>query len=638
MKNGFIKVAACDIRIKIADTKYNTEKIKDAIDRAERIGVNVITFPELCITGYSCGDLFFSQKLIDSALMALMDLRQYTTGKNAVVIVGLPLVYNCKLYNCAAVLQNGKILGIATKTCLPNHGEFCEKRYFAAFDEIKSQNISFGNFEVPFGNNLVFCHKDLSSYTFGIEICRDLWSPNSPAQWLATAGANIIFNPSASNEVAGKADYRRLLVQSSSAKLECGYVFASAGCYESTQDTVFSAHHIICEKGNILAESLPFANGDMAVTEIDTEYIVSRRIKNTNFKNDDNGLCRYIKFNQNIRENSITRKIEKMPFVPEDNKELMQRAEDILKIQSYGLARRLEHTGAKKCVIGISGGLDSTLALLVAVRAMDILDRPRQDILAITMPCFGTTKRTRTNSELLCNALGVDFQEINIERAVTQHFLDIGQDREVYDVTYENSQARERTQVLMDVANKTGGIVVGTGDLSELALGWATYNGDHMSMYGVNSGVPKTLIRYIVAYEASISEKPLSSVLMDILDTPVSPELLPADESGNISQKTEDLVGPYELHDFFLYQMLGRGANPQKIFRLANIAFGDEYTKETIKNWLKVFIKRFFAQQFKRSCLPDGPKVCEISLSPRGDFSMPSDAVPRVWLDEVDDL
>ena len=476
----------------------------------------------------------------------------------------------------------------------------------------------------------------MPEYTFGIEICEDLWAASQPSERLCRAGASVILNPSASNEIIGKAEYRRLLTASTSARLLCGYVYTSSGSGESTQDLVYSGHCLIYENGSFLAESLPFEEKPLTVSEIDLKKLAHERHKNTSFE--PLGGIRRVIFGQKITETELTRRIERNPFVPSDRGDVSKRAEAILRIQSYGLKKRLEHTRAKTAVIGISGGLDSTLALLVTVRAMRLLGRPLSDIQAVTMPCFGTTGRTRSNSEKLCRLLGVSFIEVNITAAVNQHFADIEQDSACFDVTYENSQARERTQVLMDIANKTGGMVIGTGDLSELALGWATYNGDHMSMYAVNSSVPKTLVRYIVRHEAESSGEDLREVLYDILDTPVSPELLPADENGEIAQKTEDLVGPYELHDFFLYHILRLGERPKKIYRLALIAFDGIYDRETVKHWLTVFIRRFFSQQFKRSCLPDGPKVGSVTLSPRGDWRMPSDASSADWISEVESL
>lgn len=638
MKDGFIKVAAEDISVKVADTRHNVEQIKTAIDSADKSGVNILVLPELCITSYTCGDLFFSGMLVGAALEGLKEICTYTEGKYPVVVVGLPMSYRGKLYNCGAVLCNGEILGIVPKTNIPNYGDHYEKRYFSSFEYL-TENLTVlidGNF-VPFGNNLVFCHNELKDYTFGVEVCEDLWSSNTQCQGICMAGANIILNLSASNEAVGKEEYRRLLVESSSARCICGYVCANAGWGESTQDSVFSAHHIIGELGSVIAENKPFGNRHMLVSEIDVENISLERHKNTSFETNCADDYEVISFEQEVKETDVTKSIDKNPFMPA-GEDLQKRAKTILDIQSHGLAKRIEHTHSQKAVIGVSGGLDSTLAILVAVRAMDILKRPRTDILAITMPCFGTTKRTKSNSQLLCECLGVDFKEINITNAVNQHFEDIGQERNKLDVTFENSQARERTQVLMDYANKVNGLVIGTGDLSELALGWATYNGDHMSMYGVNASVPKTLVRYVVGYEMSIAEKSLADVLGDILDTPVSPELLPVDDSGEMTQKTEDLVGPYELHDFFLYHMVRYGSSPAKIFRLAKLVFKDEYTDDIIKHWLKTFVRRFFNQQFKRSCIPDGPKVGSVALSPRGGWRMPTDASSQIWIDEIETL
>jgi len=639
MKDGFIKVAAADFPLKVADTAYNVEQIKTVIDNADKANANILVLPELCITGYSCGDLLFSRKLIESAAKGLKDICGYTKGKYPVVAVGLPLMYKNKLYNCAAVVRNGKILGIVPKTNLPDYAEFNEKRYFSALDYSADYlSVFIDGEEVPFGNNLVFCHDELEDYTFGVEICEDLWAVNTSSEGLCKAGANIILNLSASNEVVGKEDYRRLLVKSTSARLMCGYVCANPGYTESTQDTVFSAHHLIVENGTLLAENLPFGSNHMIVSEIDVSHLATERCKNTSFESDCSEDYEIVIFEQEIIDTKLTLSISKNPFIPDAGAEGTKRAHDILNIQSYALARRIEHTHSNKCVIGVSGGLDSTLAILVTVRALDILERPRTDLLAITMPCFGTTNRTKSNSQLLCECLGVDFKEINITKAVNQHFEDIGQDKNNLDVTFENSQARERIQVLMDYANKVNGIVIGTGDLSELALGWATYNGDHMSMYGVNASVPKTLVRYLVSYEMSNADDKLAKVLGDILDTPVSPELLPVNDKGEMTQKTEDLVGPYELHDFFLYYMVKNGFSPSKIYRLATTVFKGEYSQDAIKKWLKTFVRRFFIQQFKRSCIPDGPKVGSVSLSPRGDWKMPTDASSQIWLDEIDRL
>lgn len=632
MKDGFIKAAAGFNDITVADVGKNIAGIKQRIDEADSINVNILVLPELCITGYTCSDLFASSALIEGASRALCELAEYTSGKFPVVLVGLPMVYRGKLYNCAAVMFNGSILGIVPKTLIPNYGEFYERRHFSSGADIPAGSFyCLNGTQIPFGTDLVFRHSSLAGYTFACEICEDAWGPTQKSEVLCRAGALIIANLSASNEVIGKANYRRTLISSTSARLLCGYIYSDASSGESTQDMVFSGHCIVAENGVILAENKPFGENRLTVSEIDVKKLCGERQKNTSFCPTEKPL-REIVFNQEIKETALTRTFSKNPFVPDNESAISGRAEAILQMQSHGLKKRLEHTGAQRVVIGVSGGLDSTLALLVAVRTMKLMNRPLSDIYAVTMPCFGTTSRTRCNSELLCRNLGVTFREVDITKAVRQHFEDIGQCENVYDATYENSQARERTQVLMDIANKTNGIVLGTGDLSELALGWATYNGDHMSMYGVNASVPKTLVRYIVGYEAMRSPEEMKKVLLDILDTPVSPELLPADDKGEISQKTEDLVGPYELHDFFLYHFLRYGETPEKILRLALYAFEGEYTRDVISKWLRVFLKRFFSQQFKRSCLPDGVKVGTVSLSPRGDWRMPSDASAALWL------
>lgn len=640
MKDGFIKAAAASCEITVADTDACLKHIYEKIDEADRSHVNLLVLPELCVTGYTCGDLFFSDLLLEKAEHALCQLVRYTVGKYPVVVCGVPLRFREKLYNCAAVICAGKLLGIVPKTVLPNYGEFYEMRQFTSAAALGGtvHRIRLCGEEVPFGTGLLFRHDTLREFCFGVELCEDVWAPEPPSGALCRAGALIIANPSASDEVIGKEAYRVSLISATSARLICGYVYANAAPSESTQDMVFSAHHIIAENGTVLAERKPFSeqNG-LLISEIDVKKLAHERHRNTGFL--PGNAAEEILFSQTMRDTELTRPIAPNPFVPPADSQINERAEAILKIQSYGLKKRLEHARAKTAVIGISGGLDSTLALLVAVRAMELCGRPHTDIVAVTMPCFGTTHRTKSNAVLLCEQLGVTLREINITKAVRQHFADIGQPEDLYDVTYENAQARERTQVLMDIANKSGGLVIGTGDLSELALGWATYNGDHMSMYGVNTSVPKTLVRYIVRYEAEHTDsEALSAVLRDILDTPVSPELLPATESGEIAQKTEDLVGPYGLHDFFLYQVLRFGSSPRKIYRLARIAYADVYPDDVILKWLKVFLRRFFVQQFKRSCMPDGPKVGSATLSPRGDWRMPSDASFRLWMEEADSL
>ena len=637
MKDGFIKVAAASVEISVANSAVNAEKIREQITRAENEGAALLVLPELCVTGYTCGDLFLSRKLLNDAEKALESILQSTVGKMVTAAVGAPLRAFGKLYNCAVVMQNGKILGVAVKTHIPNYGEFYEKRHFESAEMLpKNAEITLFEQTVPFGNDIIFSCNELRELSFGVEICEDLWSVCPPSERLCRSGAAIILNPSASDEVIGKADYRRTLISSTSARLNCGYVYSCSDSTESTQDMVFCRHMLISENGSLLAENPPFGNNDLLISEIDVFKLAYERRKSTSFV--PLCGCRTVGFSVPVSETRLTRTFARTPFVPAAELAVNERAEAILTIQSHGLKKRLAHAFAKTAVIGISGGLDSTLALLVAYRAMKLLGRPSSDILAVTMPCFGTTARTRSNAVRLCEILGVTLKTVDITAAVRQHFSDIGQSDDVYDVTYENSQARERTQVLMDIANKTGGIVIGTGDLSELALGWATYNGDHMSMYGVNCSVPKTLVRYIVRYEAAVSGGELEAVLRDILDTPVSPELLPVDEKGGMTQQTEDLVGPYELHDFFLYHMLRFGVTPSKLYRLAKYTFNGKYSEEVILKWLRVFIRRFFIQQFKRSCIPDGPKVGSVTLSPRGDWRMPSDASAEAWLQEVDSL
>lgn len=617
MKDGFIKVAAATVPISVADISSNVLKIREQIKRADEVGANLLVLPKNCVTGCTCGDLMLSETLLGESLAALCELCGYTNGKYPVVVISLPLLINNSILNCAAVLYNGKILGIVPE------------------GTIDAGELYINGSDVPVTSNIIFKSTNMPQFTFGAELGCDLWSAPAPSLKLCRAGANIIAACAALPEVVGAAECRRGSVVSNSTRLACGFVYADADFSESTQDSVYSRHLIIAENGKILAENKPFGENTLIVSEIDVLSLCRERIRNGNTINNCN--VKTVIFEQDIKTTEITRQIEKNPFIPK-NANMNERAESILNIQSYGLKKRLLHTNANCAVIGISGGLDSTLALLVAVRAMKLADRPLSDIKAVTMPCFGTTQRTKSNAVRLCELLGVDITEIDITKSVLSHFEDIGQDEEVLDVTFENSQARERTQVLMDIANKCGGLVIGTGDLSELSLGWATYNGDHMSMYGVNSGVPKTLVRHLVRYEADKCDYELRSILYDILDTPVSPELLPTNDQGEIKQKTEDLVGPYELHDFFLYHTVRGGMRPSKIFRLAKIAFGDEYSNDTILKWLSVFTRRFFNQQFKRSCLPDGPKVGSVSLSPRGDWAMPSDASGKLWLDEIESL
>ena len=627
MKDGFLRAASATPKIRVADCDYNASAIIEQARQASENGASLIVFPELCITGYTCHDLFLQQSLLDAAEKALERIMEETKELEAVIICGLPVPASGKLYNCGAVICKGKLLGLPAKTFIPNYSEFYELRHFTPAGEEPGWKKFAGQYTM-IGQPMLFYCNDMPEFRFGVELCEDLWTPDPPSTMLAKNGALIIANLSASDEVIGKADYRRMLVRSTSARLLSAYVYSSAGQGESTQDLVFSGHDLICENGTMLAESKRFAAG-IIYGDIDLQRLMhERRRANTFTMSDD--VIEYASFDLSFRDVELQRYISKTPFVPTVKANLDERCEEILTIQACGLAKRIEHTNVKTVVLGLSGGLDSTLALIVAVHAMDMLGRDRKDIIAVTMPCFGTTKRTKSNAEILAESYGVSFMDINISKAVMQHFEDIGQSPDNFDVTYENGQARERTQVLMDIANKTGGFVIGTGDLSELALGWATYNGDHMSMYAVNASIPKTLVRHLTSFEADHSEGQLKNALLDILDTPVSPELLPP-KDGEISQKTEDLVGPYELHDFFLYYFVRFGFTADKIFRLAKKAFAEDYDEQTIRKWLTIFIRRFFSQQFKRSCLPDGPKVGTVTLSPRGDWRMPSDACSAVF-------
>ena len=637
MKDGFLKAAALSPALRVADCAYNAGQIAEAMQACAGRGVKLAVFPELALTGYTCGDLFFQQALQQAALQGLAQILQASEGLDLIALVGLPVAVNGKLYNCAAVVCGGRLLGLVPKTCLPNYGEFYEKRHFAPGDK-KVRTVTVCGQQVPFGTQLLFQCRQMPAFVLGVELCEDLWSALPPSTFHALAGATVIANLSASDETVGKAEYRRALVANQSARLLCCYLYASAGHGESTQDMVFAGHDLVAENGVLLAETEPFKGGD-AVSELDCARMLAERARNTSFVPNDEGY-QVVGFDLAVTETALTRWVDPAPFVPGDARRRAERCELILRMQADGLAKRIEHTHAKTAVIGISGGLDSCLALLVAARAMRQLGRPAADVLAVTMPCFGTTRRTRSNAEILCQELGVSFREVNITATVRSHFADIGHDGQTPDVTFENSQARVRTLELMDIANLNGGFVVGTGDLSELALGWATYNGDHMSMYGVNAGVPKTLVRHLVRYEADTAPTDaLRRVLLDILDTPVSPELLPA-KDGEIAQRTEELVGPYELHDFYLYYVLRFGFGPRKIFRLAKAAFAGrpEYTDQVLYKWLRSFYWRFFAQQFKRSCLPDGPKVGSVTLSPRGDWRMPSDAAAAAWLAELETL
>ena len=638
MKYGFVNVAAAVPMVKVADVAYNVEQIKSLITQAEEQSVEVIVFPELCITGYTCQDLFKEQLLLDQAEQGIIQLLDFSRKLDIISIVGLPVIINGLLYNCAVVLQGGQVLGIIPKTYLPNYGEFYEKRWFASAQDLNPTDIYFaGNPIHVSADPLLFVTGD--GVKFGVEICEDVWAPIPPSNNLALAGADIIFNLSASDELIGKHAYLKSLLAQQSARTISGYVYASSGFGESTQDVVYGGNAIIFENGKLLIEGKRFSfDPQLKSYQIDVEKLRAERRENTTFINAQRRAHANEIMTKSVapHEFKLTRYVNPHPFIPADT-DMQSSCEEILSIQVAGLAKRLHHIRGTKAVIGISGGLDSTLALLVTVKAFDKLGLDRKGILGITMPGFGTTDRTYHNALKLMETLGVTIREISIAKAVTQHFEDIGHDAKIHDITYENSQARERTQILMDVANKENAIVVGTGDLSELALGWATYNGDHMSMYGVNAGVPKTLIRYLVSYVAG---EMATETLLDIIDTPISPELIPADEQGNIKQKTEDLVGPYELHDFFIYYYLRYGFSPKKIYLLALRAFCNPddgkqlYDETTIKKWLTTFCRRFFNQQFKRSCLPDGPKVGSVSLSPRGDWRMPSDASSALWLNE----
>lgn len=699
MKDGFIKVAAGTPNVQVADCEFNAAEIIKMVREMEAEGAKVMVFPELCITAYTCGDLFWQENLLEEAKVQLVRIAEETADVDAIIFVGLPLEYKGKLYNVAAGLNHGEILGFVPKTYLPNYNEFYEARYFTSGEdvdgtvtirrseyglhhdeEMTDEDVEFGleaelealeeedSFEeleeideepdyidedeteefdevdVPISSNILFICQEMPKLKIAAEICEDLWVPNPPSVGHAYHGANLIVNLSASDEVVGKDSYRKSLVSAQSARLLCGYIYATAGEGESTQDVVYGGHNLIAENGTILAESRRFVNGalyaDLDIHRLDNER---RRMTTCRFAPDlapegQDVFYNEVYFNAGRGVTPLTRKFDSRPFVPGIKEERERRCDEILNIQAMGLKKRLAHIHCQNAVIGLSGGLDSTLALLVTVRAFDMLGMPREKITAVTMPCFGTTDRTYNNACQLSECLGATLKEVNIREAVNLHFRDIGHDPEVHDVTYENGQARERTQILMDIANQSGGIVIGTGDLSELALGWATYNGDHMSMYAVNASVPKTLVRHLVRYYADTCEDAkLSEILLDILDTPVSPELLPP-KDGVISQKTEDLVGPYELHDFFLYYMLRWTFPPKKIFRLAQNAFAGEYDDETILKWLKTFYRRFFMQQFKRSCLPDGPKVGSVAVSPRGDLRMPSDACAKLWLKQIEEL
>ncbi len=641
MRDGFVKVAAGTPKIRVADCDYNAGQIIALMREAAAQGVKVLALPELCVTGYTCGDLFLQPTLLDGAERALGRILEETKELDLLTALGMPVRAGGKLFNCAVVLQSGIIVAIVPKTYLPNYGEFYEMRWFQPCERGWDETLIPQGDELAFGNygsigQALIRFPEMPELKIGVEICEDLWASDTPSRRLAEAGATIILNLSASDEVAGKADYRRQLVTGQSARLVCGYVYADAGDGESSTDLVFSGHNMIAENGTMLAEKR-FDTG-LTISEIDVQRLAYERQRLNTFPvaNEAEKLY-WDNAELTISDTTLTRPISPTPFLPTDESRRGERCEEILTIAALGLKKRLEHTNAPCAVVGLSGGLDSTLAILITAKAFDMLGRDRKGILAVTMPCFGTTRRTRSNAEVLALELGADFREVNIGRAVEQHFADIGQSMDDQSVTFENGQARERTQVLMDLANQRGGLVVGTGDLSELALGWATYNGDHMSMYAVNASIPKTLVRHLVGYEAERLGGGIGEVLWDILDTPVSPELLPP-KDGEISQKTEDLVGPYELHDFYLYYAIRWGFPPRKVLRLAGCAFDGRYDKETLLKWLKSFYRRFFAQQFKRSCLPDGPKVGSVALSPRGDWRMPSDAAAKLWLDELEGI
>lgn len=627
MKQGFVKVAAVTPKIKVADTKYNGQLMRTFMKDAQNAGAKIVVFPELSVTGASCGDLFYQNKLLKAAKEELMQIASASEFYDAIYFVGLPYEINGKLYNVAAAVSKGEVLGIVPKSYLKDGRQFTSGAFLDTEDVLPNGQI------VPVSTDLLFYCPEVDGLKIAVEIGEDLWAPQAPSVGHALGGANIIVNLSADIQVSGRDVYRRELAAGQSARLICGYIVANAGEGESTQDVVYSGHNLIIENGHVLKESSLLENG-VIYSEIDVERLEGDRRKNPLFDTEDSHVC--IPFHLRETETQLTRFIDPSPFVPADASARTKHCEDVFSIQAMGLKKRMEHAGASTAVIGISGGLDSTLALLVIAKAFDLMKKSRKDIVAVTMPGFGTTDRTYDNAVTMIKQLGATFMEVSIKDAVRQHFIDIGHDENKHDVTYENAQARERTQILMDIANQKNGMVIGTGDMSELALGWATYNGDHMSMYCVNGSVPKTLVRHVVRYYAdTCGEETLAKVLYDVLDTPVSPELLPP-ENGKIAQKTEDLVGPYELHDFVMYYVLRFGFSPEKIYMLAKIAFQGTYNSMTIKKWLTTFYRRFFTQQFKRSCLPDGPKVGTLSVSPRGDLMMPSDACVRIWMDELE--
>ena len=634
---GYVKVGASTVELKVSDTIYNVEKIKKQIAEAINKNIQIISFPELSITGYTCGDLFNQDILIDASYEGIKDLVNYSKDKMIVIIVGSPIKCENKLYNCAVVINNGKILGIVPKTYIPNYNEFYEMRWFKSSNDLKVKEINLFNENVPIGVDLIFTSKLNDELKFGIEICEDVWSLYPKSNDYASKGANIIFNLSASNEIIGKYEFRKELIKMQSIKTISGYIYASSGINESSTDLLFSGSSLIYENGKLLGENNRFDfDSNLIYSDIDIKRLINDRRKNTSFISNTDKQYRNIYFTTS-KNNSISRKYNKYPFVPSNEEKREERCKEIINIQSSALAKRLKHTNIKKCVIGVSGGLDSTLAFLVIKKAFEKLKIDNKNIIAVTMPGFGTTNRTYKNAIDLIKINNATLIEVDIKKACLVHYNDIGQDINNHDITYENAQARERTKILMDIANRENALVIGTGDLSELALGWCTYNGDHMSMYSVNSSIPKTLVKYLVKYIADTDTKN-KKVLYDILSTPISPELLPADEKGNIKQITEDKIGPYILHDFYLYHFLRYGASPKKIYMLAINTFSSEYSKEEILKWLKVFLKRFFTQQFKRSCMPDGVKVGSISLSPRGDLRMPSDASYDIWIKELEEI
>lgn len=638
MNYGFVKTACATPTIKVADCVYNSEQIISQISFAAQHGASLVVFPELCVTGYTCADMFMHNFLLEHAQQAVERIMSRTKTMGIMAIIGVPVAVNDALYNCAAVIYKGELLALIPKCNLPNYNEYYELRYFTSGKGV-DQIIHYAGQDVRLCANVVFCCNQLKEFRIGVEICEDLVAPLSPSQDLVLNGkATVIANLAASSEYAGKSDYRRDLVRVISGKLCCAYLFASAGPGESSTDAVYSAHNMIAENANILGESIKYTEG-ITYADIDVQRLDTERRKNNTFASyESDKNIHYVNFDMVARQTKLSRQFRKHPFIPSEKAELDRRCEDILTMQAVGLATRMQSASIKELVLGVSGGLDSTLALIVSVKALDILGLSRKNLHAVSMPCFGTTMRTKSNAEKLSIAYGADFSQVDITKAVKQHFIDIGQDENKLDTTFENAQARQRTLVLMDIANKVGALVVGTGDLSELALGWATYNGDHMSMYAVNASVPKTMVRHLVKYETQLVPNEIGCIINDILDTPVSPELLPPDKNGEISQVTEDVVGPYELHDFFLYYFVRYGFTPEKIFYMAVKTFKEDYDRYTIKKWMQKFFVRFFTQQFKRSCLPDGPKVGSVCLSPRGDFKMPSDLQVRLWLERINEL